>query len=91
MGAMHNRHRAYVGVPCDDRDTLSQRQVIAAMLTDQTAQKLMGAWQPDWLGQSIEELAGHAEAGDSPGASQEEHDQEDDQANREAGHREQGA
>lgn len=57
MGSMHSRYRAFVGLQWEERDTLAQQQVITAILTDQTVEKLMGLWQPDWLGQSVEELA----------------------------------
>jgi hypothetical protein len=58
MGTMHKpRRRDFVGADRAERDTLSRKQVIAAILTDQAVEKAMG-WQPQWLGNSIEEQAG---------------------------------
>jgi hypothetical protein len=68
---MHNRHRNFVGVPCRKRDGPSQRTLIDAILTDQTYEKVVGGWEPGWLGRSVEELAALAAAEDGPDPSQE--------------------
>lgn len=57
LGRFHSRHHDFVGVQRAERDTLSRKQVIAAILADQAVEKAMG-WQPQWLGNSIEEQAG---------------------------------
>jgi hypothetical protein len=73
VGAMRG-HRDRVGVPC------RPRQIADAIFTDQTVEKLMRQWEPDWLGRSVEELAERAGAGNGPGANQEKPGQDGPQA-----------